>query len=479
MSINSVLGTARLALQAQQTAMETTSHNIANAQTVGYTRQRAILTPNTPLYTEQGAIGRGVLVSNVERTRNGLLDTNYRYQSSQSNGADTKGQLLSDISNVYSEPSDSAFATTLDQFWDAWGDLVNNPNDTASKSVVQQRGSQLANTLNRYARGLSDIDVSTRTELQRSLDSLNGYSKQVGKLNEQIVAAEASGTTAGDLRDQRDILIDKMSAIAPTQTIENRDGSVNVYVANTTIVDGVVTRELQAGSSGGQIAIQVKGNSSFLSPTAIGGSLNAMLDVINTDIPAQRTQLDALAQQLVTQINTIHRTGWTAAGDALGGANWDSTAPPTGSNVNFFDPAGVTAASISLSANVKANSAFVAAGNVQNGTGNNAVATQMTQLRTADTSIQKYGSATQTVSFDDYYRDQITRLGVATNDAMASATVYSTLAQQADTYRQSANGVSTDEELIEMTKHQQAYAAAAKIITTADQMAQTLLDMIL
>jgi flagellar hook-associated protein 1 FlgK len=203
-----------------------------------------------------------------------------------------------------------------------------------------------------------------------------------------------------------------------------------------------------------------------------------MMDVVNTDIPDQQKQLDTLAQQLVTTVNTIHETGWSAAGDALGNANWDPSAGPTGSRVDFFDPNGVTAGTISLSAAVKKDATVIAAGNVQNGTGNTDVANQMAELRTATTSVLKYGSTTQTTSFATYYQDQVTRLGVSQSDADQTATIYSTLAQQADTQRQSADGVSTDEELVDMTKHQQAYAAAAKVITTANEMAQALLDMV-
>src|SRR5262249_14376901 len=144
----------------------------------------------------------------------------------------------------------------------------------------------------------------------------------------------------------------------------------------------------------------------------------------------------------------------------------------------FFDPTKTSAANITLSSNLAADASLVAAGNVQGATGNNAVATAMAQLRTDASSMLQLGSASQTTSFGEYYRDMITKLGVATNDESSSSSVYSTLTQQADTMRQSEHGVNTDDELIDMTKHQQAYAAAAKVVTTADEMTQTLLDMI-
>ncbi|MDQ2668431.1 MAG: flagellar hook-associated protein FlgK, partial [Gemmatimonadota bacterium] len=131
-----------------------------------------------------------------------------------------------------------------------------------------------------------------------------------------------------------------------------------------------------------------------------------------------------------------------------------------------------------LSTQVASNAAFIAPGDTQNATGNNNVANKLTALGGDTSTILQYGSSTATTSITAYYNDLVTRVGVATSNATSSATVYTTLAQQADTQRQSNSGVSSDEELINLTKNQQAYAAAAKVITTANSMSQTLLDMI-
>lgn len=476
MSINSLLGTARLSLMAQQAAMQTTANNIANAQTPGYTRESAELVANRSLQTAQGNIGTGVLLGTVVRNRDTVLDVNYRTQNAKSEGATTRNDLLNNISSMYGEPSDTGFASSLDQFWNAWSDLAANPTNTAAKSVVQQRGAQVANMLNQFSNQLVTQSTTIKGDIQSSVDQINTYSKQVADLNNEIVAAEAGGHTAGDLRDQRDQIIDKMSGLVPLQVIENSDSSTTVYVGGSAIVDGIRTRDLAVSNAGGKVSLTFAQSGTTL-PNP-GGSIGAMMDVVNTDIPDQQKQLDTLAQQLVTTVNTIHETGWSAAGDALGNANWDPSAGPTGSRVDFFDPNGVTAGTISLSVAVKKDATVIAAGNVQNGTGNTDVANQMAGLRTATTSVLKYGSTTQTTSFATYYQDQVTRLGVSQSDADQTATIYSTLAQQADTQRQSADGVSTDEELVDMTKHQQAYAAAAKVITTANEMAQALLDMV-
>lgn len=476
MSLNSIFGTATLALQAQQAAIETAAHNISNANVAGYSRQVVSLTPNTPLYTPIGAVGTGVLVHDISRVRDTMLDTNYRAQTSQSGAYNTQGDILASIGRVFGEPSATGLSNTLDQFYASWSDLANNPSNGAAKSVVQERGAAVASTLNYFSSSLDQVASNTLASASQQVNDINQYTSQIAGINQQIVAAEGNGTSANDLRDMRDNAIDSLSKIVPVRVIDHGNGSDTIYIAGATVVDGSDAKRFSLQGASGSISLQMSGRA-FLTQS-LGGSLGANLGALNTDIPNAKGQLDTLAAGIVTSVNAIHATGWTAAGDALGGSNWNSVTPPTGSKVNFFDSTKTTARSISLSTQVASNAAYIAGGDAQNATGNNNIANKMAALASDPSTVAKFGSSTETTSITEFYRDLVTRAGVATNNANSSATVYATLAQQAQTQRQSTSGVSTDEELISLTKNQQAYAAAAKIITTASSMSQTLLDMI-
>src|SRR5665213_996658 len=475
MSLNSIFGTATLALQAQQAAIETAAHNISNANVVGYSRQVVNLVPNTPLYTPVAAIGTGVVVQDSSRIRNTMLDTNYRAQTSQASAYTTQGDLLTSIGQVFGEPSDTGLSNSLSQFYSSWSDLANNPSNAAAKSVVQQRGAAVASTLNQFSSNLDQLASNTLGSATQQINDINGDTAQIASINKHIVTAEAGGNSANDLRDMRDNAIDSLSKIVPVRVIDHGNGSDTIYVAGATVVDGSDSKSFSLQGAAGSLSLQLNGHA-FIAQSP-GGGLGANLDALNKDIPNAKSQLDTLAAGIVSNVNAIHATGWTAAGDALGGSNWNSAAPPTGSNVNFFDPTKLTAASISLSTQVASSASYIAAGDTQGATGNNNVANKMAALADDTTTMTKYGSA-DTTSVMEYYRDLVTRVGLAASDATTSSTVYSTLAQQADTQRQSVSGVSTDQELISLTKNQQAYAAAAKVITTANSMSQTLLDMI-
>jgi flagellar hook-associated protein 1 FlgK len=476
MSLNSIFGTATLALQAQQAAIETAAHNIANAGVAGYSRQVVTLQPNDPLYTPLGAIGTGVIVSDITRVRDTMLDTNFRTQSSKAGEYSTHSGVMTSIGQIFGEPSDTGLSNSMDQFYASWNDLANNPNTTAAKSVVQQRGAALASTLNQFSSNLDELASNTLSSATQQVNDINRYTSQIANINKQIVAVEASGNSANDLRDLRDNTVDALSKIVPVRVIEHDNGSNTIYVSGATVVDGDDSRSFSLQGSSGSISLQLNGRA--LPVLAPGGSLGANIDALNKDIPDAKSQLDALAKGIVVSVNQIHASGWTQAGDALGGSNWDTTTPPTGSKVNFFDPANVTAGSISLSAEVASSTGYIATGDVQGATGNNNIANRIAALRNDMTTMTKAEAPTETTSIGEFYRDLVTRVGVSTNNAISSATVYQTLAQHADTQRQSMSGVSTDEELISLTKNQQAYAAAAKVITTADSMSQTLLDMI-
>lgn len=466
MSINSLLGTARLGLAAQQAAIQTVGHNITNATTEGYSRQRAVLQPH---------LTGGVLLSDIEHIRDTLLDSVYRRQLPQSSGHSTRFQILSYVSEIFNEPSENGLSSTLDQFWNAWSDLANMPDSAASRSVIQQRGDQLAQMLNRYSSDLDAIAESQLGSVEGLISRFNQLTDQIADLNKRIIAFEAGGSTASDLRDTRDLLTDELAGLIPVNVIEQKTGSYTIYISGTSIVDGISSKELTLSSDSGGLSVSVNGRQLHLGTP--DGSIGAIITALNVDIPEIRSELDTIAGYLVSTVNSIHREGWTATGELAGISNWDDTSAPTGSNIDFFDPTGTSAATIRLSSHVSASASYIAAGNVFEGSGNNATARELAQLRDAG-SIPRPENPSSSISVGEYYRDLVTRTGVSTNDARTSTQVYSTLAQNADVRRMSSSGVSIDEELVALTIHQQAYAAAARVVTTADSMAQTLLDMV-
>lgn len=466
-SLEGLLSIARTAIISQRAAMDVAGHNIANAETAGYTRQRVQLTPTTPESSALGIFGTGVAVTTVLRLREALLDQQVRQQAAPAAGFSTRSSLLGTIEGVFGEPSANGLASSLDAFWNSWSDLASDPSNSTAKTVVQQRGAAVAATFNRYANQLADLDTSTRSGIADTIGTVNRLASQIAAVNAELLPAEAGGNTANDLRDARDQLIDKLSQLIPVSVIDRANGSDQVMIGGMPLVDGASAKSLTLGN-GVPLTVTITGDSDTL--RSLGGKLGATLDVVNTDLAAARVGLDTLASSLIAEVNALHATGWSPPSGAAG--NWNPAAPPTGSGILFFDatPVNTTARNIRLSAPVAANAAAVAAGSMLNAAGDNSVALGIGGLR--DFAATAPGS-----SFGAGYRSLVASVASGKAAAADSSTVYDTLAQQATQRRQAAGGVSIDEELVSLMSHQQAYAAASKIVQAVDQMMQTLLDL--
>lgn len=449
-----MLSIARGALAASQQAVQIASHNIANANTEGYSRQREVLAAAPPERTAQGVFGMGVELVTVQRQRDALLDQEYRNNSSMSSMYSTRSELLQRVETVFAEPSDTGLASALDKFYNAWSELAADPTNTSARTTVQQTGSSVALTFNSIANQLNSLGAETVERAGTQVDEVNRIAAEIAQLNGKIVSMESGGGTAGDLRDRRDILLDQLGAFASTRVIPQENGSIAVVLGTVSLIDGIYARQLETLNIS-TIEYRIVGSPDTL--RNIGGSLGALQDVHNTDITGVMADLDALAQGIVTSVNALHRTGWTS-GLAV-------------NNIDFFDPAMLKAVNMELSAAVSADARTIAAGTTVGATGDNALALQIAGLRDAAPAAGAHGN------FGAYYRAIVGDVAGSVNQAKNATSAYGALVDQADQRRTAIFGVSVDEELIQIMRQQQAYAAASKVIKTVDEMLQTLLNL--
>jgi flagellar hook-associated protein 1 len=461
MSVN-LLGIARTAVQVHEKAVSTAGHNISNAQTEGYTRRRVTLQANTPLSTPLGSFGTGVRTTTVERIRSQWLDESYRNESSGAHGFALRRDMLAQVEGILGEPSESGLAAAMDAFWSGWSDLANNPTSDAARAAVRQRGAHVAGMLNGFAERIQGLRENGRTRLDAGVRDVNSLASQIADLNRQIVASEVTGHTAGDLRDARDRAIDSLSKLGPVRTLENADGSTQVLLGTTTLVDGVDAKQLRVagdGSPASPLRVEERRESRGVEVEIRGGELGEMLRLLHDDLPALRGRLDTLADALVRGVNAIHESG-------------DPAGPP------FFDPAGLDAGSIRLSTAVRASALAVRAGT--DGPGDNRIALRLASLRTDPAEAVGPGGTLLLGgrSFASYYGGLVTDLGLDVGAAGRDASVADVLARQAELRRDEVGGVSIDEEMVQMIRHQQAYTAAARLVNVADEMIKTVLQMV-
>lgn len=210
---------AKRGLFAQQKAIDVTSHNIANANTEGYSRQRAIMETTRPFAMPSvnnaigpGQLGTGVEISIIQRVRDEFLDFQFRNEQSVMGTYEARDRFLSEIESVFNEPSDKGLSAVVGKFFDSWQELSKQAETSNARTVVAQQANALANELNHTYNQLQKIRTNTQTVIKDTVFQINNYLEQIDSLNQQIMNVKISGQEPNDLMDRRDLLMDKLSA---------------------------------------------------------------------------------------------------------------------------------------------------------------------------------------------------------------------------------------------------------------------------
>src|SRR5699024_7569224 len=202
---------ARQALFAQQSALYTTGHNISNANTDGYSRQRVNFETTSPFPAASrnrpeipGQMGTGVKIGTIERLRDRFLDMQYRAENSKAGYWDTKNEALGRLESVLNEPSDSGLSHTMNQMWESLQDLSANPDNSGARSVVVGRGEAVADTLNYLSKTIQAQREEQKDQMEATVKKANSILNQINEINKNIKAIEPHGLVSNDLYDDRD-----------------------------------------------------------------------------------------------------------------------------------------------------------------------------------------------------------------------------------------------------------------------------------
>jgi len=450
------LEVGKRALLTHQLSMSTIGHNMANVGTEGYSRQKVRVASAMPLETANFIIGNGVSAQNIYHARDFFLTSQYRRENKSLGEWNYREKTLSQIETFFAEPNDKSLGDVLNQFWNSWMDLSNNPESNAARSAVISHGETMVNTFHSLDRQLQELQSTADTDVVNRVGEINQYAHQIANLNRIIVSEELGDQNANDLRDQRDLLIDQLSQLVDVTTAEKSNGSTAVYISGLAIVENADTFELGTivDSTGTEIKHDIvwKGTQSIIKVN--GGELKGLIDTRDKIVPEVRDKLDELAASLVTQVNAVHQTG--SGLDGTGG-------------LNFFNSAFTSAGTIQLETAIVNNPILIAA-SASGEPGDNVIALQIADLRTEN--VMSFG----TTSITEYYNSMIGSLGVDSQEAQTFKGNYEVLVQQINQSRESVQGVSLDEEATELVKMQHAYNAAARVITVMDEALGTIIQ---
>lgn len=495
------LETSKRSIITQQVALSTLGHNIANANTEGYTRQKVTMVATRPIEaygmsksTAPGQIGTGVEYTSITRIRDAFLDAQYRGQSDIAGSTSIQTDTLSKLESFVNEPSDTSIRTVLSNFWSAWSDLSKDPENVTAREILVERTQALTDTFNSLSGQLSDLDADLNTTIETTAESANTMMSSIASLNDQIKNIEMLGDNANDLRDQRDLLTDKLSKIVNIKVTETNDG-YSITMGGAPLVEGGLPIPFNANTlrtayasgtlTGGEIHgmfVSLEDVSDFvkqldtLANTIANGEFEVTIPA-GTILPGTSAPITADQKMMVKGINGLHKLGYTLSDPAS-----------VGEDIFTIKNGGtsITAASIQLNQKISNDSNNIASSmrtTTSNGVtsvirGNNDLALLMSQLSdkkfTFDDTAS--GGTVKSATVGDFYSAVVGALGVKSQSATRENANAEAQLAQVNSSRMSISGVSLDEEMSDMIKYQYAYTASARFMTTFDEMLDKLIN---
>lgn len=520
--------TAKRSLFTQTAALSTTGHNIANANTEGYSRQIVKMTASRPMEaygitksTVPGQLGTGVEFGSIERIRESFLDNQFRDENSALGNWTIQSDTLDKLESIFQEPSNTGISTVMNNFWKSWSDLSKNPSDSTARKIVAQTTQSMTDALNYLSRQLDNLNTDLASNVAVKGTEIQSYLSSISELNKSIFRIESLGDKANDLRDQRDLFVDKLSKIINVNVVET-DSGFNVSLGGQPLVQGFavtatvdsaflnaaygdgISGDLKSGQVYGMIAssreyvADYKKQLDNIANTIATGDIEVTLpkgsvlpegtiltnDVVVTNadgstatiaagtaLPKGAT-LNSDVKTIVKGLNGLHQLGYTMDGTLNPGKPFFTI---SGDGTAF------TAGNITFNPEIAADTNLFATSLRTTGTGtaesvvkgNNTLALL---IATQQTGSFKSPSSGLTATADSFYKSLVGQLGIQSQEATRQTQNSNYLMEQVDARRQSVSGVSLDEEMANMLVFQHAYSAAARFMTTYDELLDKLIN---
>jgi len=450
------------AIMAQRAGTDVVGHNLANQSTEGYSRQSLYLVPSSPFatpttapYNMAGQLGTGVMAETIARAQNEYITNQIRGSTSRQARLDVLADTYSQLEGIVDVSSDASLDQLLTDFFSAWHDLSLSPEETANRTALREAASTLASEFGRIDAALTAIREQLDGDIQLMVDTVNRIGADLAAVNHEIQKVNASDQVPNDLMDRRDALLLELSSYISITSLIQEDSSVFVTIGGRMFVQddkfhGLATSVDTANS--GYLRV-VYADRRHLEVTAIGGKLMATLEARDQVVPAFADSIDDIASVLITEVNNLHRGGY--------GLN-DTT------GYDFFT--GTDAGTIAVATVIQNDHRAIQAARDPSSPGDGRIALAIAQL------VGSQMMALDGATLPAFYRAVISELGATADGIERAGQSENQVAAQLGTMRESQLGVNMDEELINLIRYEQGYAAASRVITTVDETLDRLIN---
>ena len=459
-----VLNIARNALAANQRAMAVTAQNIANVNTPGYARQEVIFGSSATVAGEvptdhQGPLGMGVLISDIRRA-GGSMNTvlEERISSGESNlgRMNARNEVFGRIESILNDASATGLNRVISDFFNAVQDVVNDPNNIPARTVLLERARTLSERFVTADEQLQQVSRDADAEVGRLITEVNDQIRQIANFNNLIATAASSGLDTNELRNQRRLVMNDLAEKIGFTAVEDPLNLGKVKITVDTLPGAAEIVLVDPGNP--QILSSTRDLTAADITTSVrGGRLGGLADMRDVVIPDLNADLDQLASTLINEVNTRHAAGF----DLLGA---------TGANLFSGTSADTMAVAISDPDAVAASSSLAGV------PGNNDVMLSIAVLQNTLV-INPVGTGAPTATLQEFYNSIVSKLGAKAQDAQSTLSAENVVQDELVALRNDSSAVSLDDELINVTKYQRAFEAAARLVNVADEMLLTLLTL--
>ncbi|AKS39507.1 flagellar hook protein FlgK [Anoxybacillus gonensis] len=500
------LEVAKRGMFTQQSAIYVTGHNIANANTPDFSRQRVNFNQTEPYPAASmnrpnipGQMGTGVEAGSIQRIRDSFLDYQYRNESTKSGYWSTRLDAISRMEDVMNEPTEFGLAKAMTQFWESLQDLSVSPENEGARAAVRQRGIAVAESFNYLHSSLTQIREDLGQQIKTGLLEVNSILRQISELNDQIKAIEPNGYLPNDLYDRRDALVDELSKYVQVKVDKQPTGGNALPIAEgiykISIVDstgaaievvsstGYKTLSIDPSISGdptnpnGYVRNVVLSDGTTIAPNDFAnGKIKALIEAYGygstpTSVvgyyPDMLNKLDQMAYSFAEMFNAQHRAGYGL--DNSTGLDFFSVGSVSGA-------AGAIQVSINDLSKIAASTALNEPGNGENALNLSKIKDLLITSGTVTISGSPVSVPIQGGTIQTFYEGFIGQIGVDGQQAQRMKVNADTLAKSVNENRQSVSSVSLDEEMTNLVKFQHAYSAAARMITVVDEMLDKIIN---
>jgi len=451
-SLTSSLSIASQALQAQELEIQVTNNNIANVNTAGYTRETVNLSEADPSQDGSVSVGNGVDIQGVQSVRDDLLTLRIQQQTSAQSSATAQVNALTQIESLF-PTTGTSLSSTLSSFFSSVSALSADPSNTADRDTAIQNAQAVVGQFNSISSGLTGPSSALDTTVTTDVAQVNQLSSQAAGLNLELVQQQAAGQNTGTIGDQLSEVETQLANLTNISVTHTSQGDSIVTGSGTPLVLGTQSYSLQTatGTDGHQHVLDSSGNDITSSITS--GDLGGTLQVRDTQIPAILNSLDTLANQFATAFNAAQTQGYDQNGNA-GTALFTIPSTVSGSAAGIAlattDPTAIAASSDGSSGS--------------NGNVANLTAVQNATLASGSVTTQS--------------ANLVYQVGDLTSNATAQATAIGQSLTTLNNQQGSISGVSIDQESANLIQYQQAYEAAAKVVSTIQSLYETTINMI-